>query len=272
MIVATARIQGTRPMADPGFDAFLDDLTIVAIVKNEEVQMPGFLKAHEWVPNILIYDDGSEDATAAIVRGSGHRLLEFNPLLQGFAEKRNHVQAAAETEWVLHLDADERMPRASLEEAYRTIVLSSGVCGFAFPVRNHFLGRRMRGRQWDRQKAVRMARSGKSHWVHPIHEILQVDGPVVELRGWIDHFGDDDYQRRAAKSLQYNLLEVGRMGRRPGLAEVVLRPFWEFVKYYVLKYGFVDGRPGLIFAMHVWAAWFQRLAIAHTQKTPVRDE
>ena len=63
-------------------------------------------------------------------------------------------------------------------------------------------------------------------------------------------------------------MEVNRSRKKTVFPFLFVRPFWEFFKYYILQYGWVDGKAGAIFAFHVWAAWFQRLAIAYTSPGP----
>ena len=248
-----------------GDAALLDELTIAVIARNEAAVLPGFFDATEWARHVALYDDDSTDATAAIARARGATVVPGDPDRIGFAAKRNHLQREVRTKWVLWLDADEALPAAGRRELLAALAAEPAPAGLSFRRTEHFLGRPMRGRAWRAWRGCRLAETGRSRWEGTIHERLTADGPVVQLTTPIIHLGDRTYQRRANKSLHYNVLEVDRMGRRPRFAEVLLRPPLEFLRYYVLQYGFVDGRPGLIFALHVFAAWFQRLAMAYTQ-------
>lgn len=246
-------------------EAILEELTVAVIARNEAAVLPAFFDAAGWARHVALYDDGSTDATVAIARERGATVVDQDPSCADFATKRNRLQREVRTKWVLWLDADELITTDGLNQVLHVLGQRDDVAGLRFRIHNHFLGRRMRGRAWTRWRGLRLALTAGSRWQGSVHERLSADGPVVQLTTPIIHLGDHTYRRRANKSLHYNILEIKRMARRPYFAEVMLRPPLEFLRYYVFKYGFVDGKAGMIFAGHVWASWFQRLAMAYTE-------
>ncbi|MEO0696231.1 MAG: glycosyltransferase family 2 protein [Pseudomonadota bacterium] len=243
-----------------------NQVTIAAIARNEEARIADFVAAHAWASEILVYDDASTDNTAALARELGARVIKASTAKNGFDEKRNTLTPHIKTEWVLWLDIDERLFSTDFAAVASDLQNAPDAAGVRFRIANYFLGTRMRSRAWTSWRGVRLARTANASWQGPVHEKLIVEGQVIETKTKITHYGDTVYEQRARKTLAYNILEADRLTRKPHFFDLLFRPMFETFKYYVLKYGAIDGRAGLIFALHIYAAWFQRLAIAYTRR------
>ena len=246
-------------------------LGVVAISYNEERDLPGFLEhLLPWVDEIVIVDDGSTDRTAEIAAAGGDRVrFLVSPRAEGayYSDQRNKGIDAATSDWLLHMDIDERVPpelAAEILEAIR----DDGKDGYRFRRLNFFLHRPMRAGGWERWNLVHLARRTRFRFGGKMHETCLLDAPPVrvgQLEHPMWHYNDVDYTERLGKSATYSriaaedLLESGRTVRP---RDLVLSPVRRFVSAFVLKRGYRDGTPGLLFALHSAMADFQAKALA----------
>lgn len=244
---------------------FQENLTIALIARNEAVMLPDFFKSHAFTPNVILYDDFSTDDTAAIAKAHGATVIPAITESSDFSFKRNIIHKKVTTRWVLWLDADERITAEALKDLEALLRSPAPPAGVRFRMQHYFLGKKMRGRHWRGWKGVRLAEVAASEWVGAVHEKLEVDGHVADVLPPLQHLGDVNYRERAEKSLRYNLLEIERMPEKPSFASVLMRPVVAMLRYYLLNFGFIDGKAGLIFALHVYTAFFQRYAMRYTE-------
>ena len=239
----------TLPSASPSVGA-------VIIAKNEEHCIERCLRSIRWTDEIVLIDDCSRDRTAEIARQAGCRI--YTQPLRDFADQRNFGLQQATADWILHIDADEECTDA-LHREIRDKVNDPRWAGFRIGLRNRFLGRIMRGRDWAGMKSVRLARRDLSEWHRPVHESLSVRGPIGEIQAMIEHHGEPDYAARIQKSNRYTSLEAEAMaakGVRFSLWRLLLLPPVRAARSLVLRGGWRDGLVGLIYAGHVWWGHF----------------
>jgi len=243
-------------------------LGVVAISQNEEVDLPGFLEhLLPWVHEIVIVDDGSTDRTREIAKSRGakvHLLHHPRQSDTGFAGQRNFGIEAARSDWLLHMDIDERITPDLMKEILETIN-DPAYDGYRYRRLNFFLHRPMRGGGWQNWNRVQLGRRGKHHFQNPVHEACIVDGPVGQLRGSMWHLNDADYVERIRKNMVYMQMEAEKL-RNEKLHirwfHFLLHPFWRVFKAYVIDGGFKDGVLGLIYAMYVLTGTFNWYATA----------
>jgi glycosyltransferase involved in cell wall biosynthesis len=244
-------------------------ISVVAISKNEEREMPSFL-AHllPWVDEIIIVDDESTDNTVAIARATGPkvRVIEqpMNPEY-GFAGQRNRGIEEATSDWLLHMDMDERVPPKMAAEIQQAIS-DPAKDAYFYRRLNFFLHRPIKGGGWNQWNSVHLARRGMHRFQNPIHEqcIVQIPSTRIgqlEQRMW--HLNDENYRERMRKSFQYCQIEAEKLMQRRKVHwyHLILVPLWVFAKVYIAKLGFRDGTPGLIIALHGACANFRTYAL-----------
>lgn len=256
-------------------------LGVVAICKNEERDLPGFLdNLRGWVDEIVLVDDGSTDATRRIALSGGEhvRFLE-SPRLEGeyYANQRNKGIDASCSDWLLHMDIDERVPPA-LREEILTAITAADLDGYRFRRRNYFLHRPMRGGGWQDWNLVHLARRDKFRFGGMFHESCHLDAPaerIGQLAHPMWHFNDESYAERMQKSLNY-VPEVAErirsQNRSVGWLALITEPIKEFLKKYLIKQGFRDGVPGLIFALHSASARFKAVAMVWDEQNRIPRE
>ncbi|MFY0643024.1 MAG: glycosyltransferase family 2 protein [Bacteroidia bacterium] len=253
-------------------------LTIVAICKNEEQDLPGFLA--NTVPladEVIIIDDLSTDSTAQIAANAGDKVKFIVSAMdkeKGFAGQRNLGLDAATSDWVLNMDIDERIP-SNLYKEIKEAISNTSKNAFRYYRANLFLHRVMKGGGWTSWNQPQLARRGSHVYVNAIHERCKVDGEpasVGQLKNKMWHLNDADYSERLRKSTQYCEIEaklIVDQGKKVSAIDIFVKPFIEFIKKYIYKQGFKDGVPGLISAMHAATSIFRIYALVWDQQNSI---
>ena len=256
-------------------------LGVVAICRNEQRDLGGFLEhLLPWVDEIVLVDDGSTDDTLKIARSAGPKVsVVSSPRLPGeyFSHQRNKGIQAARSDWLLHMDIDERVTpelRKEIEEGIRR----SDVDGFRFHRQNFFLHRQIRGGGWQLHSYLHVARREQFAFGGKIHEECRLSSTpnrVKRLQSLMWHFNEDCYEKRRRKSLFYTTVEAETLLQknvRVGLWHLMIVPFLVFIKRYILLLGFRDGIAGWILAFEGMASTFDAYAIAWDQQNRIARE
>ena len=225
-------------------------LSACVIAYNEADRIGDCLRSLDFCDDIVVVDSGSSDATAQIAAAAGARVLYRR--FDGFRSQKDHAVSQARHDWVLCLDADERVSealRASILEAHASGYAQAA--GYRFARLSWYFGRFLRHGNPYPDHVLRLFDRRRGGWRgdREIHEAVSVDGTVATLHGDLLHFPFrslvqmlEKKQRYAAMMARY---EHAR-GKRASLAKLVLSPAWRFVRGYLLRRGFLDGWPGLI--------------------------
>lgn len=201
---------------------------------------------------IVVVDMHSDDATRAIAERYGARIVDFERC--GICEPaRNAAIQAASNPWVLIVDADEVIPEALRKHLYEVAAAPDAPAALRIPRRNRFMGKELRSLYPD--YVTRFARRDSIDWPPTIHSQPVVTGRIDTIPSSrrdlaIDHLEENTVASRLEKMERYTEKEVQRRGaRRYGTGSFMLKPFSRFFRSYILKGGFRDGHPGLLWAM-----------------------
>ncbi|MDQ3206644.1 MAG: glycosyltransferase family 2 protein [Pseudomonadota bacterium] len=227
-------------------------ISATVITFNEADRLGDCLDSLRFCDEILVVDSGSTDATQAIAQAAGARLLT-RPF-DGFRSQKQFAVEQAAHDWILSLDADERVTpalRASIEAARDSGF--DGFAGYRCARLSEYFGRFLRhGNAYpDRKLRLFDRRRGGWRGEREIHETASVDGAVATLDGDLLHLPFRSFEHQLAKSRQYSQMmaeHAHARGRRASLAKLVLAPWWRFWRGYLLRRGFLDGWPGLVYA------------------------
>jgi glycosyltransferase involved in cell wall biosynthesis len=222
-------------------------LSAVIITKNAASSLGECLASVAFADELLVVDSGSTDGTPALAKARGARVLEHAWLGFG-AQKRFAVEAAAH-DWVLCVDADERVSPA-LREAIARELAAPGARAYAVARCNRFLGRWLRHGEGYPDRSVRLFHRAHARWSDdPVHEKVVTGGRVGTLAGDLLHDSAETLEKYLDKQNRYTSLQAERLratGRRATVLHLALAPALRFVKFYVLRLGFLDGAPGLV--------------------------
>ncbi|WIM05086.1 MAG: glycosyltransferase family 2 protein [Candidatus Nitricoxidivorans perseverans] len=222
-------------------------LSAVLIALNAASQLPGCLDSLAFCDEIVIVDSGSTDATIEIAHKAGARVIHQDWLGYG-PQKRFAVERAAH-DWVLCLDADERVSDR-LRESILVVLGSPAFSAYRFPRRNRFLGRWLRHGEGYPDWSLRLFDRRHARWSgDAVHEKVVADGEVGDLRGDLLHDSAETLEDYLAKQDRYTTLAAQAAlaaGRRATILHPLLSPLIRFIKFYFLRLGFLDGWPGMV--------------------------
>lgn len=230
-------------------------ISVVLATYNEEKNLPDCLSTvSDFADEIVIVDGGSTDKTKDVAKSFGAKVtVTDNPPI--FHINKQKAIDKATSEWVLQLDADERVSRELKEEILSTISKKSEENGYWLPRKNWFLGRYlMKGGQYP-DYTLRLYRRGKGRLPQKdVHEQAVVDGEVGYLKNPLMHIADPEFGRYLRRFGRYtNLLadELGRKINNPfvGVKHLFFLPTWWFLLTYVRHKGFMDSWQGFIFSL-----------------------
>ncbi|HOT96999.1 MAG TPA: glycosyltransferase family 2 protein [bacterium] len=229
----------------------MSTLSVIVITLNESRHIAACLESVAWADEIVVVDSESSDDTAAIARRyTDHVYVEK---FRGYSGQKNFAVERARGEWVLWLDADERVTPELAAEIRRTLAAPTAVAGFEMPRKAYFLGRWIRHCGWYPGYVLRLFRRDQGRFDdRTVHETLLLAGERGRLRGDLEHYTDDSLEHYFRKFNTYTSLAAGELdaGRqRFGMMSLFLRPLHAFIKMYVLKGGFRDGRHGLVLCL-----------------------
>jgi glycosyltransferase involved in cell wall biosynthesis len=234
-------------------------LSVVIVARNEAANLPRCLASvRGWVAEIVVALNDTTDGSAAIARESGARLQ--NLPWKGYRDTKNAAIALATQPWVLCLDADEEVSmalRADLE-AFLARADAGDFAGARFPRKVWFIDRWITHGDWYPDRSLRLIQRGRARWggdAH-VHERMECDGPVANLRGDLHHYSFPSIASHVGKINLFADLFIQQQREKEGrfvLLGAVFRPLWRFFRAYVVRRGFLDGFPGFYIA---WATAF----------------
>ena len=228
----------------------LPTVACVVITKNEEANIQDCLNSVRWADELVVVDAESRDKTVELARACGAK-VSVRPW-PGFGLQKNFGMRQALSDWILILDADERVTEELRGEVKTCLAgwrLGAPVA-YRIPRRNFFYGAWVRGGGVYPDYQVRLFRRGIARYNDvAVHENLIVDGEIGTLAGHLDHYTERRIQDHFKKFGVYTTLaaqEKVKTIRTVGWTDLVFRPLVVWVKTYILKQGFHDGVNGLI--------------------------
>jgi glycosyltransferase involved in cell wall biosynthesis len=248
----------------------LSSISVILIAKNEEHNIRECLSTAAWVDEIVIIDAGSADATVAEAKKFTDKV--FVRPWEGYGAAKNFATSQATSDWILWIDADERVT-VSLKDEIQKVVASEerSYAAFSTPRKANFLGRWILHCGWYPGRVTRLFRRGKGHFTESrVHERLEIDGPVGELSSDLLHYTDPSLTHYLEKFNKYTSLaseELMDEGRSFHISQITIRPLWTFFRMYFLKMGFLDGLAGFVLCVLSSCYVFAKYAKLWEQKT-----
>ena len=221
-------------------------LSVVLITRNAAAQLPDCLASVAFADEVVVVDSGSSDGTADLAAHYGARVVQKEWL--GFGRQKQFAVEQAAHDWVLCLDADERVSPELAASLVRALAAPAAPV-YRMARRNRFLGRWLRHGEGYPDWSLRLFDRRQARWSDDaVHEkVLHAASPAT-LSGDLLHESAEDLGRYLDKQNRYSTLaaeELHRQGRRAGVAELALSPLVRFVKFYFFRLGCLDGMPGL---------------------------
>lgn len=226
-------------------------LSVILITKNEEKSIRDCLESIVWANEIIVVDSGSTDNTVAICREYTKKVFVTD--WPGFGPQKNRALEMTTSDWVLSLDADERVTPELRVEIQAAIVDSGSNIAFKMPRLSNYCGRFMRHSGWWPDYVIRLFQHGKAHFSNDlVHERLIVNGPTGTLSKPLIHDSFDNLEDVLHKVNSYSSAGARMMHqkqRKATLASAILHGLWAFLHTYILRAGFLDKREGFMLAV-----------------------
>jgi glycosyltransferase involved in cell wall biosynthesis len=225
-------------------------LSAIIIAKNEARNIGACLDSLAFCDERIVVDGESDDGTPEIARAKGARVM--TAAWHGFGAQKNLALSLAGGDWVLSIDADERVSPA-LAQAIEDAVGRHGVDGYEMPRRSSFLGREMQHSGWSPDFVLRLFRRGHARFTDDlVHERVICDGKVGRLAESLLHYpvlGLEDALGRMDRYSTAGAEMLVASGRSASFGSGIAHGLWSFLRAYVWRLGFLDGREGFLLAV-----------------------
>jgi len=259
-----ARARGRcRRRTAGGYTPGVVPLSAVLIAQNEEATVGDALASVSFCDDVVLVDSGSTDRTRTIAEAAGARVV-LNAPWPGFVAQRDFAVHAARHDWVLALDADERVGAKLREEIQRLRAAGFAHAGYRIPRAARYLGSWIRGTDWYPDWQVRLFDRRRAAWQGDlVHESVAVHGPVGRLHGDLEHHPYADISDHLRKIDSYTTLwarQAHAAGRRSNVVDMAAGASWAFFRNYLLKRGFLLGSAGFIISVLNTHYTFAKLA------------
>jgi len=227
-------------------------LSAIVITRNEAANIAACLASVAFCDERIVVDCGSDDGTVDAARQSGAR-VETRPW-EGFGAQKNFALSLAAGDWVLSIDADERVSAALAAEIEQAIAGGGGdVDGYEMPRLSTFCGRPMRHSGWYPDHVLRLFRRGRARFSDDlVHERVVCDGRVERLSAALNHHPVQRLEDALSRMDRYSSAGAQMLvasNRRVSFCSGILHGVWAFVRSYVLRAGFLDGSEGFLLAV-----------------------
>lgn len=229
-------------------------ISAVLIVKNEASMLRDCLESIKWVDEIIVLDSGSQDDTINIANEYTGKVFS-NIDWQGFGIQRQRAQEYVTSDWILMIDADERLSSELCDAIKIVIDQNPEHIAYAIPRLSYVFGRFIRHSGWYPDYVTRLYRKENGLYsASRVHEKLELNKSVkvMQLKGDLIHYTYRDLEHYLVKSANYAAewsLQRYRAGRKTSILNGIIHGIGCFIKMYVVRAGFLDGKQGFLLAI-----------------------
>jgi len=224
----------------------MEKISAIVITKNEEKNIELCLGSINWVDEIIVVDSESEDRTVELAKKFTDKV--FIKKWEGYVPQKRYALSLASCEWVLSIDADERISPELKEEIIKEE--TDQLDGFFIRRENYFFGKKITTCGWNKDFQLRLFRKSKTELPErPVHEGFKVNGKIGQLKNVITHNTFSSFHNYLKKVNEYTSLraeEVYKSKKKITVFTIFSHAFSAFFRYYISLKGFKDGMQGLI--------------------------
>jgi glycosyltransferase involved in cell wall biosynthesis len=223
-------------------------LSVIIITKNEQDNIEDCLESVKWADEIIVVDSGSVDKTEEICRKYTDNFYVMD--WPGFGIQKQRALELASHEWVLSIDADERITLDLKDEIISVLSSNLNADGYIIPRLSNYLGKDIRHAGWYPDYTLRLVKGGKSHFTKDIvHEKIIVDGSIDKLVNHFLHYPYKDIAHHMQKLNDYSSLSAEKMftnGKYISWPMIFVKALFGFIRAYIFRRGFLDSWQGLV--------------------------
>lgn len=244
-------------------------IATLILTYNEEENLRDCIESVKWSDEIVVIDSYSEDNSVQIALEYTEKV--YKRKFDDFASQRNFGLEKIESEWVLVVDADERVT-SNLKEEILEKLNNSCVQGYKIPRKNYFLGKWIKYCGWYPDYTMRLFKVAGNRYTGLVHEGLDIE-KFVKLNNPFIHYTYRDIEHYVNKLNHYSTLDAEKKysaGKRRSILYIIIRPIFEFIKLFILERGFLLGNEGLI--LSILMSYYQFLKSAKLwEKYNIKD-
>ena len=226
----------------------LPKISVTIITHNEEENIENCLKSIKWADEIVVVDSFSADKTLAICKKHKAKIIKHKWL--GYSKQKNLAIDNARNEWVLSLDADERITKELLDEIKKEFERGDTADGYYIARKNFFLGKWIKHCGWYPDYNLRLFKKSRGRFIErEVHERAEVNGAAKYLKHPMEHYTYktlSDFISRLDRYSMLSAIELHKKGKRAGWNHLTIRPITTFLKMFFLKLGFLEGFYGIL--------------------------
>jgi glycosyltransferase involved in cell wall biosynthesis len=223
-------------------------ISVIIITKNEEINIEDCLKSVEWADEVIVVDSESIDKTVEIAGKYTDKI--FLRQWEGYSKQKLYALSLAQHEWVLSLDADERISPELKNEIQKG--LNESFDGYRISRRNFFLGKHITGCGWNNDYQLKLFKKSKTAITDAlVHESFIVEGSIGQLKNRIDHYSYRTLEDAIAKMNNYSTLEAIQKYQKKNVnpLDFIIHPASAFFQYFIVRKGYKDGKYGLMVSL-----------------------
>ena len=235
-------------------------LTAIILAHNEAKHIQACIETLDFADRIIVFESFSTDETVALAEAAGVEVIQHE--FENFAAQRNAALEAVrgETDWILFVDADERVTPELAAEVRQKIATPWQVVGYGIPRWNYIAGKLTKGAGWYPDYQTRLLKSGYAHYdpQRKVHEIVILDGEEAQLSNHLIHYNYESmaqFREKQARYLQYDVQIMQDDGIRPKPHNYILQPLRHFKWRFFELRGYQDGWHG--FRLSALMAWYE---------------
>lgn len=229
-------------------------LSVIIPTYNEEQNIQDCLEGVKWADEIMVVDSGSQDRTLELAKSYAHRILQHEYI--NSATQKNWAIPQATHDWVLIVDADERVTDELRQEIQDMLSSSTGQpdCdGYRIRRQNYVWGKQIRYCGWQHDRVLRLFDRRKGRYEEKeVHADVIVNGKVGDLKAPLIHHTYQDLGHYLSKFQRYTdwgAVELYNRGKRAGVRHLLWHPLFRFFRMYILQRGFLDGVHGFVLCL-----------------------
>jgi glycosyltransferase involved in cell wall biosynthesis len=241
-------------------------ISAVIITGNEENNIKDCLKSVQWTDEIIVVDSESTDKTVKIAKEFTDKVVIHK--WEGYASQKSYAMSLAKNEWILSLDADERVPTSLAKEILESDL--SNYNGYFIKRDNYFLGKLIRGCGWGNDMQLRLFKKSETKLSdRMVHEKFIVNGKASTLKNSFTHYSYTNLKDAFIKINNYSTLEANEKvdKKTVNLFTLLISPPIYFLHHLIVRKGFLDGICGVIISyMHMLTKLQVQLKIMELKK------
>ncbi len=225
-------------------------ITGLIITYNEELHIKDVLQNLSFVDEIIVVDSFSTDKTVEIIKSFPQVKLIQNKF-EDFTKQRNLALSYAKNNWILFIDADERISNELRDEILKTVNLENTKDAYYFVRKFIFKNEPLRFSGWQTDKNFRLFKKNKAHYKSErlVHETLNIKGTIGVLKHKLIHYSYADYKTYKRKMVSYGKLrakELFQKKEKITFFHRFIKPAYKFIYDYIIRLGILDGKKGII--------------------------